>query len=43
VTGGLLGALHGLDALPAAWLDGLADREDIESEAEALAGIVTVC
>lgn len=37
VTGALLGALHGRDALPSAWLEKLADRQAIEAEAEALA------
>jgi ADP-ribosyl-[dinitrogen reductase] hydrolase len=37
VTGALLGALHGREALPSAWLEKLADRQAIEEEAEALA------
>jgi ADP-ribosyl-[dinitrogen reductase] hydrolase len=37
VAGALLGALHGRDALPAAWLDSLVERDEIEEEAEALA------
>jgi ADP-ribosyl-[dinitrogen reductase] hydrolase len=37
VTGALLGALHGREALPSAWLEKLADRQAIEAEAEALA------
>ena len=37
VTGALLGALHGRDGLPAAWLERLADREALEAEAGALA------
>ncbi len=37
VTGALLGALHGRDGLPAAWLERLADREAVEAEAGALA------
>ena len=37
VAGALLGALHGCDGLPAAWLERLADREEIEREAERLA------
>jgi ADP-ribosyl-[dinitrogen reductase] hydrolase len=39
VTGALLGALHGREALPAAWLEKLADRQAIEAEAEALADV----
>ena len=39
VAGSLLGALHGCDGLPAAWLDRLADREEIEREAERLADL----
>jgi ADP-ribosyl-[dinitrogen reductase] hydrolase len=38
VTGALLGALHGREALPGAWLEKLVDRQAIEAEAEALAG-----
>jgi ADP-ribosyl-[dinitrogen reductase] hydrolase len=37
VTGALLGALHGHEALPSAWLEKLADRQAIDEEAEALA------
>ena len=37
VAGALLGALHGREALPAAWLDPLLERGAIEEEAEALA------
>jgi ADP-ribosyl-[dinitrogen reductase] hydrolase len=37
VTGALLGAHHGREALPIAWLEKLADRQAIEAEAEALA------
>ncbi len=37
VAGALLGALHGRSALPTSWLDRLADRETIQSEAVALA------
>jgi len=37
VTGALLGAHHGREALPSAWLEKLADRQAIEAEAEALA------
>jgi ADP-ribosyl-[dinitrogen reductase] hydrolase len=33
VSGALLGALHGLDGLPRAWLERLADRREIEREA----------
>jgi ADP-ribosylglycohydrolase len=42
VTGALLGALHGREALPGAWLEKLVDRRAIEAEAEALAGAATV-
>jgi ADP-ribosyl-[dinitrogen reductase] hydrolase len=38
VTGALLGALRGRDALPGAWLEKLVDRQAIEAEAKALAG-----
>jgi ADP-ribosyl-[dinitrogen reductase] hydrolase len=41
VTGALLGALHGREALPGAWLEKLVDRQAIEAEAEALAGTAT--
>ena len=41
VTGALLGALHGRDALPSAWLEKLIDRRAIEAEAGALAGAAT--
>jgi ADP-ribosylglycohydrolase len=37
VTGALLGALHGTQALPPAWLDRLGDRTAIEEEARLLA------
>jgi ADP-ribosylglycohydrolase len=37
VTGALLGALHGRERLPAAWLERLVDRAAIEAEAEVLA------
>ena len=37
VAGALLGALHGTDALPAPWLDRLAEHDAIEKEAAALA------
>jgi ADP-ribosyl-[dinitrogen reductase] hydrolase len=37
VAGALLGAVHGRAGLPEAWLAKLADREDLEAEAEALA------
>ena len=37
VTGALLGALHGREELPSAWLEKLVDRQAIEAEAEALA------
>jgi ADP-ribosyl-[dinitrogen reductase] hydrolase len=41
VTGGLLGALHGREELPGAWLEKLVDRQAIEEEAEALASAAT--
>ena len=41
VTGALLGALHGREALPSAWLEKLVDRQAIEAEAEALATAAT--
>jgi ADP-ribosyl-[dinitrogen reductase] hydrolase len=41
VTGALLGALHGREALPSAWLEKLVDRRAIEAEAGALAGAAT--
>lgn len=37
VTGALLGALHGIEALPTIWLDRLVDRRAIEAEARGLA------
>jgi ADP-ribosyl-[dinitrogen reductase] hydrolase len=37
VAGALLGALHGRSGLPAAWVDRLQDRSEIEAEAAALA------
>ncbi|HWL89821.1 MAG TPA: ADP-ribosylglycohydrolase family protein [Actinomycetota bacterium] len=37
VTGALLGALHGREGLPSAWLEKLVDRRAIGTEAEALA------
>jgi ADP-ribosyl-[dinitrogen reductase] hydrolase len=37
VTGALLGALHGRGALPPAWVEKLAERDEIDAEAEALA------
>ncbi len=40
VAGALLGALHGVDGLPAAWLDRLHEGEAIRAEAEALAVLV---
>ena len=42
VAGALLGALHGRGALPVGWLATLADRVEIEAEAEALADAATV-
>jgi ADP-ribosylglycohydrolase len=40
VAGALLGARHGRAALPSTWLDRLADREAIATEAEALAALL---
>ena len=40
VAGALLGALHGVDAIPAGWREVLAEREAIEAEASALAALV---
>jgi ADP-ribosyl-[dinitrogen reductase] hydrolase len=40
VSGALLGARDGLEAIPPAWLARLEDREAIEHEAEALADLV---
>ena len=39
VTGALLGALHGREGLPDAWLGKLVDREGLEADAEALAAL----
>lgn len=39
VTGALLGTLHGRDGLPTAWLERLADRHAIETEAFELADV----
>jgi ADP-ribosylglycohydrolase len=39
VAGALLGALHGRSGLPPTWLDRLQDRDAIEAEARALAGL----
>ena len=39
VAGALLGALHGTDALPAAWLERLAEHDAIRKEAAALARV----
>jgi ADP-ribosyl-[dinitrogen reductase] hydrolase len=39
VTGALLGALHGRQGLPAAWLERLVDRGAIEADAEAVASL----
>jgi len=41
VAGALLGALHGREGLPSAWLEKLVDRQAIEAEAEALANAAT--
>jgi len=40
VAGSLLGALHGATAIPAGWLDRLAERDAIQAEAAALADLV---
>ena len=40
VAGALLGALHGVDALPSDWLGRLVEAAAIREEAEALAGLV---
>ena len=40
VAGALLGAFHGVDALPPDWLDRLAEATAIREEAQALAGLV---
>ncbi len=39
VAGALLGAAHGVDAIPAAWLDALAEGEALQVEASAFAAI----
>jgi ADP-ribosyl-[dinitrogen reductase] hydrolase len=39
VAGALLGAAHGVDAIPTAWLDVLAEREALQIEASALAAL----
>jgi ADP-ribosyl-[dinitrogen reductase] hydrolase len=39
VAGALLGARHGRPALPATWLDRLAERDELEAEAEGLARV----
>jgi ADP-ribosyl-[dinitrogen reductase] hydrolase len=41
VAGALLGSLHGRGGLPAAWLEKLLDRGEIEQEAEELADAAT--
>lgn len=40
VAGALLGALHGAEAIPAAWLGRLAEREALHGEAAALAALI---
>jgi ADP-ribosyl-[dinitrogen reductase] hydrolase len=40
VAGALLGARDGSDAIPEAWVTGLAEREALRSEAEALAALL---
>jgi ADP-ribosyl-[dinitrogen reductase] hydrolase len=39
VTGALLGALHGVDAIPAPWLEVLAEGPEIRREAESVAAL----
>ena len=39
VAGALLGGAHGLDAIPAEWLDALAERDELAAEAADLAGL----
>ncbi len=39
VAGALLGAAHGVDAIPPAWIEVLAAREDLHVEASALAAL----
>ena len=39
VAGALLGAAHGIDAIPPAWLDVLAEGEALQVEASALAAL----
>jgi ADP-ribosyl-[dinitrogen reductase] hydrolase len=39
VAGALLGAAHGVEAIPAAWLDRLAEIVELRAEAEALASL----
>jgi len=39
VAGALLGAAHGVVAIPAAWLDALAERDELAAEAVELAGL----
>jgi ADP-ribosylglycohydrolase len=40
VAGALLGAAHGVDALPSRWIEGLADVDELRAEAERLASLV---
>jgi ADP-ribosylglycohydrolase len=40
VAGALLGALHGVTAIPSAWLDALAEEGAIRQEASALAALL---
>jgi ADP-ribosylglycohydrolase len=40
VSGALLGAFHGVGAIPPDWLDRLAERDEIELEASALAALI---
>jgi len=42
VAGALLGAAHGVDAIPGAWLESLAKRGALESEAASLAALLQV-
>ena len=37
ILGALAGAWHGVDAIPARWLDGLQNREGVDARAQALA------
>jgi ADP-ribosylglycohydrolase len=39
VAGALLGALHGVDAIPAPWLEILAEGRELRREAELVAAL----